>query len=59
MKKSQSQNIQEHIEKHGSITPMDALKYGCMRLAARAFELGLISTMERKNGKRYARYTAP
>lgn len=60
---SQVQKIKHHLEFYGSITPMEALNdYGCFRLAPRINELrirgiGIKTTMEKKNGKRYARYT--
>lgn len=37
---TQNEQILQHLEKHGSITPMEAVsKYGCMRLAARIADL--------------------
>lgn len=59
---SQSENILSHLQKR-SITPLDAFTlYGCMRLAARIQELkelghNIVTTMEKKNGKKFARYT--
>ena len=59
---SQSENILSHLQKR-SITPMDAFTlYGCMRLAARIQDLkalghNIVTTMEKKNGKKFARYT--
>lgn len=39
-KKSQKDLILAHIEKHGSITPLEAERlYGCMRLGARIWDL--------------------
>lgn len=39
-KKSQKERILEHIEKYGSITPLEAQRlYGCMRLGARIWDL--------------------
>lgn len=39
-KRSQKEQILEHIEKYGSITPLEAQKlYGCMRLGARIWDL--------------------
>lgn len=39
-KKSQKDLILAHIEKHGSITPLEAQRlYGCMRLGARIYDL--------------------
>ena len=59
---SQAENILAHLYKR-SITPLDALTlYGCMRLAARIQDLKLlghniVTTIERRNGKKFARYT--
>lgn len=37
---TQKDKIIAYIKKHGSITPLDALReFGCMRLATRIFEL--------------------
>lgn len=39
-RKSQKDQILEHLEKNGSITPLDAQRlYGCMRLGARIWDL--------------------
>ena len=39
-KPTQAGQILEHLQKHRSITPLDALNlYGCFRLAARIHEL--------------------
>lgn len=39
-KKTQKDMILEHLEKNGSITPLEAQKlYGCMRLGARIWDL--------------------
>lgn len=39
-KRNQKEQILEHIEKYGSITPLEAQKlYGCMRLGARIWDL--------------------
>lgn len=39
-RKSQKDQILEHLEKHGSITPLEAQTlYGCMRLGARIWDL--------------------
>ncbi len=52
---SQSQDILEHMQRHGTITPIQALElYGCFRLAARICELresGEDITTERPEGK--------
>lgn len=59
---SQTENILAHLQKK-SITPLDAFTlYGCMRLAARIQDLkdkghNIITTIERSNGKKFARYT--
>lgn len=59
---SQTENILAHLQKK-SITPLDAFTlYGCMRLAARIQDLkaeghDIITTIERSNGKKFARYT--
>lgn len=38
--KSQKDQILEHLEVHGSITPLEAQTlYGCMRLGARIWDL--------------------
>ena len=37
---TQTQMILEHLKKHGSITPLQALdEYSCMRLGARIYDL--------------------
>ena len=67
MKETQTAAILEHLKRHGSITPLEALnRYGCMRLGARIYDLkragNPIETCWeiRRNGageyKRYARY---
>ena len=59
---SQTENILDHLQKK-SITPLDAFTlYGCMRLAARIQDLkaeghNIVTTIERSNGKKFARYT--
>jgi len=51
-----------HLERRGSITPIEALnELGCFRLAARIEELRraghrIHTTMEKRNGRRWARY---
>jgi hypothetical protein len=39
MSKSDKVLILEHLRSHGTITPMDAMKFGCYRLAARIWDL--------------------
>ncbi len=40
MKQSQNEKILAHLEKYGSITPLEAMaEYGCMRLASRISDL--------------------
>lgn len=67
MKETQTAAILEHLKRHGSITPLEALnRYGCMRLGARIYDLKrsgepIETRWEiRRNGageyKRYARY---
>ena len=61
---SQTRLIRDHLERHGSITPLTALRlYGCMRLGGRIHELrqaGMpITTTTPDAGKRYAIYTLP
>lgn len=65
-KKNQKDQILEHIEKYGSITPLEAQRlYGCMRLGARIWDLRKdgyeivreIVEVETRSGKaRVARY---
>lgn len=59
----QARKILRHLEKHKSITPLEALGvYGVFRLAARVFELRRegfnVATMMMRdeNAKPYARY---
>jgi hypothetical protein len=59
---SQAELILWHLEKRGSITPVEALnEIGCFRLAARINDLrrtGVPITTEwvERNGKRWAKY---
>jgi hypothetical protein len=59
---TQRQQILHHLQRHGDLTPLDALQhYGCARLAARIHELkrdgyDIRDVGERGNGKRWARY---
>lgn len=59
----QARKVLLHLEKHKSITPLEALGvYGIFRLAARIWELRQIGKtietnyMTDENGKPYARY---
>jgi hypothetical protein len=36
---TQCERILRHLRDYGSITPMEAMEYGCMRLAARIADL--------------------
>ena len=65
---TQNEMILQHMEKHGGITPREALDlYGCMRLGARIYDLkqcgySIIKTMEtgtNRNGEKvcFAKYT--
>lgn len=59
---SQRLEILKHLKKGRSVTPLEALeKWGCMRLSGRIIELrraghNIVTEVEEKNGKRYARY---
>lgn len=61
-KETQCKLIIEHMEKNGSLTPLQALEYfGCMRLPARICDLrkkGYIIETDiiHQNGKHFARY---
>lgn len=64
--KSQNRIILNHLIKHKTITPLEALGlYGVFRLGARVFDLrkeGVNVRMTLKkdpNGKRYASYSIP
>lgn len=39
MKTTQNSKILRYMEEHGSITPREAMRFGCMRLAARIKDL--------------------
>ena len=58
--KTQKQQIQDHLNKGKSITPLQALnKFGCFRLAARINELRMehkIRTLKNKHGANFAIY---
>ena len=65
---TQTQQILDHMMRHGSITPLEALKeYGCMRLGARIWDLkrmgydidAQIIISHRENGEsvRFAKYS--
>lgn len=58
---SQADTILRFIERHGSITPRDALAFGCYRLAARIHELRqlghpIVTEDEQHPGGSHARY---
>lgn len=59
---TQLQAIKKHLQRHNSITPLEALrKYGCQRLAARIWQLheqgfSTVRFMVSRNGKRFAKY---
>lgn len=60
--KSQNDKILAHMKRRGSITALDAVRFGCLRLAARIAELRdmgiqINSKLETKRKKTYARYT--
>lgn len=56
-KPTQNERILDYIEKHGGITPLDAMnEFGCMRLASRISDLKklgypIISTYETVNNR--------
>jgi len=60
--KSQTKQIQSHLNRGWKLTPLQALqKYGCMRLAARIAELrdegmNIITRKVTRNGKTFAEY---
>ena len=61
---SQTTQIQKHLEKGKSLTPIDALnKFGCFRLAARIADLRndgmniVTNTIKLKNKKQIAQYS--
>lgn len=59
---TQTEQIRQHLLKHNSITPLEALKkFRCFRLAARIKDLrndgfSVLSTRVERNGKRFCRY---
>lgn len=61
--KSQTEQIKAHLEKGGTLTPLEALnKFGCLRLSGRIFDLresglAIKSNMVLRNGKRVAQYS--
>jgi hypothetical protein len=60
--KSQNDKILAYIKRRGSITALDAVRFGCLRLAARISDLRdmgiqIDSKLETKRKKTYARYT--
>ena len=65
---TQTEKILRHIQEHGSITPLEALReYGVMRLASRMCDIKragysvqkVTETAKNRNGEpvRFARYT--
>lgn len=60
--KSQAELILEHLKSGKTITPLEALDlFGCLRLGARIWDLkdikhNIVTEIEEKEGKRYARY---
>ena len=59
---SQTERILKHMKRRGSITALDAVRFGCLRLAARIADLRnmgfqIVSKRETKRNKTYARYT--
>ena len=61
-KQSQNQQILNHLQTGGTLTPLEALgKYDCFRLGARVNDLRndghpIITNMVKHGGKRYASY---
>ncbi len=61
--KSQNDKVLNHLRKHGSITPLQALsRFGCFRFAARISNLreagnAIKTVMVTKAGKTFAKYT--
>ncbi|MBR5874517.1 MAG: hypothetical protein IKY90_07295 [Oscillospiraceae bacterium] len=59
-KLTHKQQILKHLQKHGSITPLEALQlYGCFRLGARVCDLRKEKhpiLTRHADGKRYAVY---
>lgn len=59
---TQTQRIRRHLLRHNSITPLQALnRYGCLRLAARIWELkkagfSVVKHMVRRGEKSFAKY---
>jgi hypothetical protein len=54
VKQTQNEKILAHLKKYGSITPLEAMEYGCMRLASRISDLkrrGYPILSERGKGK--------
>lgn len=60
---TQKEIVINHIERYGSITPLEALtRYGIMRLASRVNDLRnegwcIQSTMKQHDGRKYASYS--
>lgn len=61
--KSQNKQVLAMLQRGRKITPLEALeKFGCFRLSARIGQLRdmgyhIITTIVRKNGKRFAQYS--
>tara|TARA_Y100001937_G_C6994914_1_gene273799 strand:+ start:61 stop:450 length:390 start_codon:yes stop_codon:yes gene_type:complete len=59
---TQKHKILHHLDRFGSISPLEALKhYGCMRLAAQILELKkdgveIVTTMKQQGDKQWAEY---
>lgn len=61
MKKSQCKMILSYMRRRKSITSFNAMRMGCLRLAARINDLRdegyqIVSERETKRGKTYSRY---
>ena len=59
---TQTEQVVHHMREYGSITALDAVRFGCFRLAARIHDLrdqGLKIKSEAvsDNGKTFARYS--
>ena len=59
---TQNEQVLAYIEQNGSITALEAVKFGCLRLAARIHDmrqsgLQIESKDVTENGKTFARYS--